>query len=89
VGDARRCERYLRSEPDLESTVSGGADRLAHRVNRASLIANVIVGYDVSVVTQILIFPVFGLHTTLAQNLKMSAVFAVVSIALLRPEAAV
>lgn len=44
-------------------------------------IANVIVGYGVAVVTQILIFPVFGLHTTLAQNLKMGAIFTVVSIA--------
>ena len=44
-------------------------------------VANVIVGYGVAVVTQILIFPVFGLHTTLAQNLKMGAVFTVVSIA--------
>jgi hypothetical protein len=41
----------------------------------------VIVGYGVAVVTQILIFPVFGLHTTLAQNLKMGAMFTVVSIA--------
>lgn len=44
-------------------------------------VANVIVGYGVAVVTQILIFPIFGLHTTLAQNLKMGAVFTVVSIA--------
>ena len=44
-------------------------------------VANVIVGYGVSVVAQMLIFPVFGLHTTLAQNLKMGAVFTVVSIA--------
>jgi len=44
-------------------------------------ISNVLVGYGVAVVTQILIFPVFGLHTTLAQNLKMGAVFTVVSIA--------
>ena len=44
-------------------------------------IANVIVGYGVAVVTQILIFPVFGLHTTLAQNLKMGAIFTIVSIA--------
>ena len=29
-------------------------------------VANVIVGYGVAVVTQILIFPTFGLHTTLA-----------------------
>jgi hypothetical protein len=40
-------------------------------------VANVVVGYGVAVVTQILIFPVFGLHTTLAQNLKMGAVFTV------------
>lgn len=44
-------------------------------------IANVFVGYGVAVVTQILIFPIFGLHTTLAQNLKMGAIFTVVSIA--------
>ena len=43
-------------------------------------IANVAVGYGVAVVTQVLIFPVFGLHTTLAQNLKMGAVFTIVSI---------
>jgi hypothetical protein len=44
-------------------------------------VANVIVGYGVAVVTQILIFPIFGLHATLAQNLKMGAIFTVVSIA--------
>ena len=43
-------------------------------------VANVIVGYGVAVVTQILIFPIFGLHTTLAQNLKMGAVFTIVSL---------
>ena len=44
-------------------------------------IANVAVGYGVAVVTQILVFPVFGLQTTLAQNLKLGLVFTVVSIA--------
>ncbi len=44
-------------------------------------VANVAVGYGVAVVTQILIFPMFGLHTTLAQNLKMGALFTAVSIA--------
>ena len=43
-------------------------------------VANVIVGYGVAVVTQILIFPVFGLHTTLAQNLKLGLVFTLVSL---------
>ena len=44
-------------------------------------VANVFVGYALAVITQILIFPVFGLHMTLAQNLKMGAVFTVVSLA--------
>jgi hypothetical protein len=44
-------------------------------------VANVVVGYGVAVVTQMLIFPIFGLHTTLAQNLKLGALFTVVSIA--------
>ena len=43
-------------------------------------IVNVIVGYGVAVATQILIFPAFGLHVTLAQNLKISAAFTVISI---------
>jgi len=43
-------------------------------------LANVAVGYGVAVVTQILIFPIFGLHTTLGQNLMMGAIFTVVSI---------
>ena len=44
-------------------------------------ITNVIVGYGVAVVTQILMFPVFGLHTTLGQNLAMGGVFTIVSLA--------
>ena len=43
-------------------------------------IANVVVGYGVAVATQMLVFPVFGLQTTLAQNLKMGAVFTVILI---------
>ena len=44
-------------------------------------VANVIVGYGVAVVTQILIFPMFGLQTTLGQNLAMGGVFTIVSLA--------
>jgi hypothetical protein len=43
-------------------------------------ITNVVVGYGVAVMTQILIFPIFGLHTTLAQNLQMGLLFTGVSI---------
>ena len=41
---------------------------------------NVIVGYGVAVVTQILIFPIFGLQTTFGQNLAMGGVFTIVSL---------
>ena len=43
-------------------------------------IVNVILGYGVAVATQVLIFPAFGVHVTLAQNLKISAAFTVISI---------
>lgn len=43
-------------------------------------LANVIVGYGLAVITQLLVFPLFGLHTTLEQNLTIGAIFTVVSI---------
>jgi hypothetical protein len=42
-------------------------------------IANVLAGFGVAVATQIAIFPLFGLRTTLAENLAMGAIFTVVS----------
>jgi len=44
-------------------------------------LANVMVGYGVAVLTQLLVFPLFGLHTTLEQSLAIGMIFAVVSIA--------
>ena len=43
-------------------------------------LANVAVGYGVAVVTQILIFPIFGLHATLAQNLGIGLIFTGLSL---------
>jgi uncharacterized protein (DUF2062 family) len=43
-------------------------------------IANVAVGYGVAVATQIVVFPWFGLQTTMAENLAMGGIFTVVSI---------
>ena len=53
----------------------------SRRMSLVEAVANVMIGYGVAVITQILIFPIFGLHTTLAQNLKMGAIFTIVSIA--------
>ena len=43
-------------------------------------ITNVIVGYGVAVATQTLIFPIFGLRTTIGENLAMGGIFTIVSL---------
>jgi len=43
-------------------------------------ITNVVVGYGIAVLTQVLAFPAFGLHATLRQNLQLAALFSVVSV---------
>lgn len=44
-------------------------------------VANVIAGYGVAVVTQLVVFPWFGLPSHLSDALAIGAVFTVVSIA--------
>ena len=41
--------------------------------------ANVLVGFVVAVITQIVLFPLFGWNPTLTQNLRSGLVFAGVS----------
>ena len=43
-------------------------------------VTNVIVGYGVAVATQMLVFPWFGLSTTLSENLQIGLIFTVVSL---------
>ena len=43
--------------------------------------ANVAVGYGLAVLTQQLVFPLFGLETAIAQNLWISGIFTAVSLA--------
>lgn len=42
--------------------------------------ANVLIGYWISVLAQMLIFPLFGMKTSLGINLKIGLLFTVVSI---------
>ena len=44
-------------------------------------LVNVFVGYAVAVAAQVVIFPHFGLQVPLADNLRIGALFTVVSIA--------
>ena len=43
-------------------------------------VANVVLGYGVAVAGQMLLFPVFGMHMTMAQNLKLAGAFTIISI---------
>ena len=43
-------------------------------------LANVLVGYGVAVITQMLVFPLFGLAVTVTENLLIGLIFTAVSI---------
>ena len=44
-------------------------------------LTNVVVGYGVAVLVQIILFPVFGIAVTIRQNLMIGLAFTAVSIA--------
>ena len=54
----------------------------SRRMSLIEAITNVALGYVLAVFTQIIVFPWFGLHTSLRDNLALGAVF--VGISLLR-----
>lgn len=54
--------------------------RQSRRMSMVEAIANVAVGYGIAVATQALVFPLFGLHASLSDNLLLGGVFTVISI---------
>jgi hypothetical protein len=42
--------------------------------------ANVAVGYGVAVITQVMVFPLFGLNAALVENLILGSIFTIVSL---------
>ena len=52
----------------------------SRRMSLLEALTNVAVGYGIAVATQMAVFPLFGLHATLAQNMAMGAIFTIVSI---------
>lgn len=44
-------------------------------------VANVVVGYGVAIASQLVIFPLFGIHIPLASDLAIGGLFTVVSLA--------
>ena len=53
----------------------------SRRMSLVEALANVAVGYGVAVATQIAVFPMFGLQTSLSENLAIGAIFTGASIA--------
>ena len=43
-------------------------------------VTNIVVGYSLAVLTQIIVFPFFGLHTSLSENLLIGGVFTLISL---------
>ena len=43
-------------------------------------VTNIVVGYGLAVLTQIIVFPVFGFHASVSENLLIGAVFTAMSL---------
>jgi hypothetical protein len=54
--------------------------RQSRLMSLVEAVANVAIGLLVAVATQIAVFPLFGLHASLLQNLQLALVFTGVSI---------
>lgn len=54
--------------------------RQTRRMSLAEATANVVIGYGIAVATQVAVFPIFGIHVTLADDLAIGAAFTVVSL---------
>jgi hypothetical protein len=50
------------------------------RMSLVEAIANVAVGFAVALMTQIIVFPLFGLEVTLGQNFAIGALFTIASL---------
>lgn len=44
-------------------------------------VTNIVVGYALAVLTQIIVFPLFGLHASLGENLLIGGLFTCISLA--------
>lgn len=53
----------------------------SRRLSLIEAATNVAVGYGVAVLAQIAIFPLFGIHASLSDNLLIGLLFTVVSLA--------
>ena len=52
----------------------------SRRLSLVEAITNVAVGYVLAVITQILVFPWFGIHPSLGENLAIGSIFTGISL---------
>ena len=52
----------------------------SRRMSLIEAVTNVALGYVLAVATQILVFPWFGMHASLGDNLVLGAVFTAISL---------
>jgi hypothetical protein len=52
----------------------------SRRMSLIEAIANVVVGYGLAVLTQIMVFPIFGLQASLGDTLALGLIFTAISI---------
>jgi hypothetical protein len=58
-----------------------GAQKQSRRMSLVEAITNVLLGFGVALLTQIIVFPLFGLEVTLGKNLAIGGLFTLASIA--------
>ena len=51
----------------------------SRRMSLVEAVTNVVVGYLLAVMTQLLVLPLFGLHASIDQNLTIGVIFTAVS----------
>lgn len=52
----------------------------SRRLSLVEAITNVAVGYVLAVITQIVVFPCFGIHPSLGENLAIGSIFTGISL---------
>ena len=53
----------------------------SRRMSLVEAVTNVVVGFAVALLTQIIVFPLFGLQVSLTENLIIGAAFTAISLA--------
>jgi hypothetical protein len=58
-----------------------GIEKQSRRMSLVEAITNVVVGFGVALLTQIIVFPLFDLAVSLGENLAIGGLFTIASIA--------